>query len=169
MKKALVIIIAIIFFIGGCVPWVYSIVKDIQFGANCRSYLKLAADANTIDVAEKHLSTAIEYIEKNNLDEGYTKIFVYRPTNDFGIWYENLKSAQTQLQDMQQRDYTDLEESNMLMKLRETLMDEGSGITHPDGAAMKENYTLMFWLNMLLWIPCWVIGIILCFVADDMY
>ena len=167
MKKAVLIILAIMFIIGGCIPWVHSIVKYIQFSSNCASYLKLAADANSIDVAEKHLSKAMEYIENNDLTTGHTKIFIYRPTNDFGIWYENLKSAQTQLQDMQQKDYTDLEESNILMKLRETLYDDGSGITYPMGAAMKNNFTLMFWLNCLLWLPCWLIGALLFVWSED--
>ena len=103
MKKVFLIILAIFFFIGGTIPWIYYLVKGIQFAANCGDYLKLAADANNIDIAETRLSTAIEYLEKNNLTSGYTKIFVYYPKNDIGMWYKNLKIAQTQLQEISRR------------------------------------------------------------------
>ena len=168
MKKALMIFLAICFFIGGCIPWVYSIVQNIQFDANCGDYLRLAADANDIDTAEKRISTAIEYLEENDLTSGYTKVFVYYPQNDIGMWYENLKTAQTQLQEMQAGEYTELEQSNMLMKLRETILDDDGSLTHPMGISFADNFTLVFWLNMLLWIPCAFAGIMLiCFAADE--
>lgn len=167
MKRAFAIIMAIIMFIVPGIPWTYSIVKGCQFDSACGGYLNLAADANSIDVAEKHLSTAIEYIEKNNLTSGYTKILVYYPENDFGLWYENLKTAQTQLQEMQGTEYTELEQSNMLMKLRETLLDDDGCLTHPAGVSMKENYSLMFWLNILLWLPCWAISCFMIWLATD--
>lgn len=169
MKKAILIILAIIMFVVPCIPWTISIVKGIQFTANCGDYLKLAADANSIDMAERHLSTAITYLEDNNLTSGYTKIFVYYPKNDLGLWYENLKTAQTQLQEMQATDYTELDQSNMLMKLRETILDEDGTLTHPIGISLIPNYALMFWLNMLLWIPGFVFGIVLVAWASEEY
>lgn len=156
MKKFVLIMLAIIMFIVPCIPWTVSIINGIQFDANCGDYLKLAADANSIDMAEKHLSSAISYLEKNNLTSGHTKVFVYYPKNDIGLWYENLKTAQTQLQEMRGGEYTELEQSNMLMKLRETILDENGSLTHPTGISLHPNYALMFWLNLLLWIPCWV-------------
>ena len=167
MKKALLVILAIILFIMPCTTWAYSIVKSIQFTANCGDYLKMAADANSIEIAEERLSTAITYLENNNLTSGYTKIFVYYPSNDIGMWYENLKSAQTQLQELQKTDYTELEQSNMLMKLRETILDEGGLLTHPTGISMAANYALMFWLNVTLWLPCWIFGVVLIWAAEE--
>ena len=158
MTKVVLIILVAALIIAPFVGWGVCIAKGIQFDAACGDYLKLAADANTIDVAEKHLTTAIEYLESNDLTSGYTKIFIYKPANDIGLWYENLKTAQNQLQNMQQTEYTELEESNMLMKLRETLLNEGGGLTHPMGISMSENFALMFWLNVLLWLPCWFIA-----------
>ena len=167
MKKAVLIILAIILFIVPCIPWTVTLVKSIQFEANCGDYLRLAADANSIDMAERHLSTAITYLEDNNLTSGYTKIFVYYPKNDLGLWYENLKTAQTQLQEMQVSDYTELDQSNMLMKLRETILDEDGSLTHPEGISLIPNYALMFWLNMLLWMPCWPLCIVVILMAAD--
>ena len=167
MKKTVLIIVAIILAIVPFITWTISIVKDVQFSANCGEYLKLAADANSVDVAEKHLSTAVSYLETHNLTSGYTKIFIYRPTNDIGLWYENLKTALTQIREMQETGYTELEQSNMLMKLRETILDDGGSLTHPAGISMAANYTLMFWLNMLLWLPCWGLAIVVGYTADE--
>lgn len=169
MKKAILVILAIILFIAPCFVWGHMIVKSLQFSADCTGYLKLAGDANNIDVAEKHLSTAIAYIENNGMTSGHTKIIRYYPTNDFGLWYENLKTAQTQLQEMQAREYTELEESNMLMKLRETLLNEEGSVTHPEGAPFKDSYSLVFWLALLLWIPCWVLGCVFVVAAFDLW
>ena len=165
--KALCIIFAIIIGIVGIIPWVNGIVKNIQFSSACGDYLKLAADANSIDVAEKHLFTAIQYIEKHGLTSGYTKIFVYYPKNDLGLWYENLKTAQTQLQEMQKKPYTELEESNMLMKLRETLLDSDGTLTHPLGISFGDGFTVQFWLMSLLWLPCSVVFWLLLYIAEE--
>lgn len=167
MKKVFCIILAIVISIGGVVPWVYTIVKSIQFNSACGDYLKLAADANNIDIAEKHLTTAVEYLEKNDMTTGYTKVFIYYPKNDVGLWYENLKTAQTQLRETRTRDYTDLEESNVLMKLRETLLDGSGCLTHPFGVSIKHNFTLWFWLNSILWLPCFIAAIILFCLSDS--
>lgn len=169
MKKALFIILAIICFASPFFSWIPSIVNGIQFSANCGNYLELSADANSIEIAEKQLTKAVDYLEANNLTSGYTKIFVYYPKNDIGMWYDNLKSAQTQLRDMLEREeITELEESNMLMKLRETILDDDGCLTHPDGISLHPNYTVMFWLNATLWL-LWSLGGVFCLLAYEEY
>lgn len=169
MKKALFIILAIICFISPFFSWIPSIVNSIQFSANCGNYLKLSADANSIEIAEKQLTKAVDYLETNNLTSGHTKIFVYYPKNDIGMWYENLKSAQTQLRNMlEKEEITELEESNMLMKLRETILDNDRCLTHPEGISLHPNYTVMFWLNVTLWL-LWILGCMFCSFAYEEY
>lgn len=169
MKKVFLIFMAIIFAIMPFIVWGHTIISSIQFDANCGDYLKLAADANDIAIAEKHLTAGITYLENNNLTSGHTKIIVYKPKNDIGMWYENLKTAQVQLQEMQTTEYTELEESNMLMKLRETILNNDGMLTHPDGISIANNYTLLFWLNCLLWLPCWFITIMCVLFCDDWF
>ena len=83
------------------------------------------------------------------------------------MWYENLKSAQKQLQDMiKEGNYTELEVSNMLMKLRETLLNEDGGLTHPVGISRVNNYTITFWLNCTLWLT-WILGMIFVYLAVE--
>ena len=161
IKRWILLLITIICFALPFTNWIYSIVKDIQFSANCGDYLELSADANSVVLAEKHLTTAINYLEENNLTSGQAKWFVAYPKNDISLWFENLKTAQMQLQKMiKDGNYTELEQSNMLMKLRETLMDDGesASITLPLAISLWPNGTLLVWLNSVLWLFAWVLG-----------
>ena len=121
--------------------------------SNCINYFEMAADANSVELAEKHLTSGIEYLEENNLTEGNTKIFVYRPTRDIGLWYENLKSAQSQLQKLiSQEGLTELEESNALMKLRETLLNADGYVTYPTMITFYPNHFIWTWALWFIWI-----------------
>lgn len=150
--KALFIALCIICIIVPLVVYTCGIIKTINMDVNCISYLGLAADANNVDLAEKHLTTAINYLETNNLTAGQTGIIVKNPRNDIGIWYDNLKSAQKQLQELkEEEDLTDLEESNALMKLRETLLGGGC-VTHPFMISFVPNHVSWFWWMCLIWL-----------------
>lgn len=139
-----------------------AIVKTIQMDSNCIGYLKMAADANSVELANKHLTSAINYLEQHGLTNGTTHFFIYKPTNDIGLWYENLKSAQIQLRESCEReDLTELEESNMLMKLRETLLDSEGTITHPAMISFYPahiGWTLAIWLIWLLFVAAFFLG-----------
>jgi hypothetical protein len=160
--KAFLIVLCVILCIIPCIFYGVEIIKAIQMDANCISYLEMAADANSVDIAEKHLSKAVEYLETNRLTAGSTHILVYKPTYDIGLWYENLKSAQTQLQELKQRDnLTELEESNALMKLRETLLSSEGYVTHPSMISFYPGHfgwTLAMALIWLLWLGAFFTG-----------
>ncbi len=165
MKRFILLVLTIICFALPFPSWIYSIVKTVQFSANCGDYIELSADANSVVLAEKHLTSAINYLEENNLTSGQAKWFVAYPKNDIGLWYENLKTAQSQLQEMiKDGNYTELEQSNMLMKLRETLMNggESENITVPLAISLMPNGTLLVWLNSVLWMFAWALGGIMC-------
>lgn len=151
MKKFVYYLLAVFFFLAPFGSWVYSIVMGIKFDHKCGDYLKLASNANSIELAEKHLTTAINYLEKNDITHGCNKVFIYKPHNDIGLWYENLKSAQKQLQDIQAKgDVSDLEESNMLMKLRESLLEDDGSLTLPMGISRSARiFKITFWCNVL--------------------
>lgn len=157
MKKVVLIFIGFICFILPFVSWGYSIVKLVQFNIYCGDYLELAARANSIENAEENLSKGIEYLEENNITSGATKIILYKPRNDIGIWYNNLKTAQTELQEMiAEGTVSNTEKSNMLMKLRETLVNESGDLIHPTGIERGNYYQLTFWLNVTLWLT-WIV------------
>lgn len=157
--KGIFVTLTIICIILPIIVYGCAIFKVISIESECINYLEMAADANSVDLANKHLSTAIEYLEKHGLTSGNTKIFIYRPTNDIGFWYENLKSAQTQLSELSQKEeLTELEESNALMKLRETLLDEDA-VTHPDLISFYPAHVGWFWAMWLIWL-LWVLAFI---------
>jgi len=113
-------------------------IMDIQFNRNCEGYLKRAADANTVELAKSQLQIAVSYIERSSLTEGYTSVIYRTPDEDIGFWYNNLRGSLDSLISMK-ADATDLEKSNMLIKLRETLLDHGEKgvhVTCPEGISI---------------------------------
>lgn len=143
MKKTICIIacISLILWAGA------RIYNGITFDQNCEGHLKLAADANTVELAQQQLSIAVKYCEDNGLTKGYTSIFYRTPDEDIEFWYNNLKSSLNELNAVS-ADATQLEKSNILMKLRETLLDDNgeTSVTSPDGISIYPNNTAyMIW------------------------
>ena len=160
--KALFIVLCIICAIIPLIVYTVGIVKMVEMDVNCIAYLKLAADANSVT----HLTTAINYLEENGITRGNTSIIIKSPANDIGIWYENLKSAQEQMQNLSARDdLTELEESNALMKLRETLLDD-TAVTHPETISFYPDHVSWFWSMVLIWL-LWILALIFGCVAYD--
>ncbi len=128
----------------------YRTVKYIQFDRNCAGYLKRAADANTIEKAKKELKIAVDHLEKNKLTEGYTSVLWTTPDEDVGFWYSNLRLSLDEL-NTSNPDASQLEKSNLLMKLRETLLDageSGDSVTVPSGMSVFPNNTIVAWLGI---------------------
>lgn len=168
-SKAVFVFLCIACIIIPLIVYGMAIVKTIPMDANCVSYFEMAADANSVELAEKHLTSGIEYLEENNLTEGNTKVLIYKPTCDLGLWYENLKSAQAQLQELSSKEeLTELEESNALMKLRETLLNSEGSVTHPSMISFYPNHIGWFWAMWLIWL-LWIGAFVFGFMADDCY
>ena len=168
-KKAFCILLCIICAVVPCIVYGVGIVKAIRMDANCISYFEMAADANSVGLAEKHLSSGIKYLEEHNLTEGNTKVLVYKPTKDLGLWYTNLKSAQSQLQELNSKEeLTELEESNALMKLRETLLNSEGSVTHPSLISFYPSHVSWSWTMWLIWL-LWIGAFVFGFMADDCY
>lgn len=118
------------------------------FKKNVSGYLKRAADANTIDLAHQELTKAIDYLEANDMTSGSTSVLWETPDEDVGFWYQNLKASQLELAELNST--SALERTNVLMKLRETLMDQGeksSRVTSPDGISAFPDNALWVWLT----------------------
>lgn len=138
-----------------CIPIViYGIsrgIMSISFNANCSGYLKRAADANTVDIAKKEVETALKYIEYNRMTEGSTAIFWKVPADDVGFWYKNIKSSHEELSKITENT-SQLERTNVLMKLRETLTDsnkEGMHVTMPDNISVFPHNVAWFVFGLL--------------------
>jgi len=135
------------------------IVLGINFSLECTQYLKRAADANTVKLASENLNTAIEYLESRELTNGIVSVILKQPENDIGFWYSNLQSCQNEMKEIKP-DATQLEKSNVLMKLRETLLDndkDGTKVTCPKGISIYPNnkvYFLMIGFSTILTTFC---------------
>lgn len=148
------IIAILIFFIIPIGIITTRIVKSVQFEQECGGYLKRAADANTIGIAESELSKTVDYLESNNLITGYTSVFYKTPDEDIEFWYSNLKESLIELRSVDEN-ASNLEKANVLMKLRETLIDDGnnnSSITMPQAIHLYPNNGIWLFLTNLSWI-----------------
>lgn len=142
-----------------CIPFLFwsgtRIYKNINYGIECGGHLKRAADANTIDLAKKEMETALTFIKSQNMTSGYTSVLYNTPSEDVEFWFQNLSSSLQELNKTTNKS-TQLEKSNILMKLRETLLDQGEkgvSITHPTGISIFPNnvaYMIWGWLSFIL-------------------
>ena len=108
-------------------------VGSIRFEQDCEGYLKRAADANTVELARQELTKAVNHIEEAGLTSGSTHAFYATPECDLEFWYTNLKASLTELESLP-TDADSLTRSNQLLKLRETIMDngeKGTSVTAP--------------------------------------
>lgn len=133
--KTILISLSIMLFVS-CLG--YGIYRSIVFDYQCKEYLSLAANANSIELARTNLDKAIQYIEQNQLTSGNTAFFIKGPSTDLTSWYANLKACQKEVWIMDVKKGTVLEETNLLMKLRESLMSEGL-IIIPENIALHPN------------------------------
>lgn len=126
------------------------IYKSITFDIHCGGRLKRAANANTIDLAKEELSVALKYLEDNKMTKGSTAIFYDTPDQDIGFWYENIQSAHQELGKITP-ETTQLEKTNVLIKLRETLVDDES-VLRPFGISLFPNNAAFFWGEIISFI-----------------
>lgn len=151
-----------------CIPAVLwfglRIYNNVVFGIHCEGHLKRAADANTVDMASKELADAIKYLEDNKMTEGYTSVLWNTPSQDVGFWYQNLKASHEELGKITPTT-TQFERTNVLMKLRETLLDhaeKGDSVTAPSGISVFPNNAAYFWTGWLV-LFLGVIGFFTCY------
>lgn len=120
------------------------VVVGVQFNQGCEGRLKRAADANTVEIAKTELRAALDYMDGNDLTKGRSNILWYTPQHDVEFWYNNIKSAHTELEEFP-TDADSLTTSNQLMKLRETLLDEGGesvSVTLPPNITVYPSQTM---------------------------
>lgn len=160
----------ILFGVLMCLPAILwsglSIYNAVVFDIHCEGHIKRAADANTIKMAETELDDAIKYLEDHHMTSGYTAVLWNTPDTDVGFWYNNLKSSRDELGKVKE-ETSQLERTNVLMKLRETLLDHGDSgdhVTAPSGISVFPNNATYFWTGWLV-ILMLVAGVIMGFVG----
>ena len=130
MKKSIYLFISILVFLAGLIGPVSCTVRIVQFDQKCGGYIKQAADANVPELALERLNLAIDYIEANNLTDGYTSIFFKTEDENVKFWYQNIIACQNELKSCLES--SQLEKTNVLMKVRESLSHTPPGIQfHP--------------------------------------
>ncbi|MBI4779069.1 hypothetical protein HY797_01285 [Candidatus Falkowbacteria bacterium] len=103
----------------------YRIFAYIKFDLECGDYLKTAARAEMVELAKEQLEIAVTYMEEKGLTDGYTSVLWETPNEDVGFWYANISSRLQELKDLP-LDATSAEKSDMLMRLKKTLLFDAS-------------------------------------------
>jgi hypothetical protein len=146
MKKSKKLIVrGVIMLVPLLVVMATSGVMKVKFKIGCEGRLKRAADANTVQTAAIELDAALAYMEEHKLTSGYTSVLWQSPDDDIGFWYKNLKEARVEL-DKVTEESSQLEKSNVLMKLRETILDskeKGTVVTAPPGVSRYPSNAMM--------------------------
>ncbi len=140
------------------------VVNSVMFERDIGGYLKRAADANTIELAELELAKALSNMEQEGMTSGFTSILWQTPDEDVGFWFKNITSAHRELEVVDFK-ATQLEKTNILMKLRETLLDQGSEstkVTAPSGISLFPNNILF-----AVWGYISLLGLILSFILFE--
>lgn len=134
---------------------IFSVIRWYGLKAECSDYLKLSADAPSIQKADHFLGEALKYLERKKLTKGNSAFLFRTPSNDVGIWYEQIKGAKETTEDILKRDslvtVAQLEKDNALMKVREVILDEGSSGTEVTLPAHLTTFPYQ-WLFFLWWI-----------------
>ena len=144
------------------------IYRNISFDIDCGGHIKRAADANTVELATQEMKVVIGHLERNGMTTGYTSILYRTPNEDVGFWYTNLKSSLDELEKVKP-EASQLERSNLLLKLRQTLLDhsgnQGEAVTKPSGISLFPNnvgYVLFGIIGLIA-----AIGSVALFLSDN--
>lgn len=148
-KSVWCLVVLMVVFILLFISWgTTRILRSVWFDIGCGGHIKRAADANTIDLAKQELKTALVYVEDHKYTDGSTHLIFPHPSCDLGFWYTNLKASLKELEDSPS-DAKQLEKTNLLMKLRETLLDQGERsvyVTVPPGITVYPNqWVYLIW------------------------
>jgi hypothetical protein len=160
-------VLGVILFVGFCV---FAIVQAYHFDRDCGDYLKLAGDAPTITRANDFLKKAIVYLGETGKTSGDSAfIFKRRPSNDVAVWYQQLVAAEKTTEDILAKgdNAPQLEKDNALMKIRETVLDQGEGVivTHPTNISLYPGQG-SFYRGLIASIVLIVAGCIVWFIGE---
>jgi hypothetical protein len=132
----------------------------IAFDRNIGGYLERAAGANTVDLARQNLGVAVEAARNAGYTSGYTSIVYTTPDEDVGYWFTNLSAALSELSTVKP-DASMLERSNVLMKLRETLMGAShTQVIVPMGVSVFPHNAAFLWWGLLSFLAIPFFGIL---------
>lgn len=132
-----------------------AVIVEIQFDIAVTSRLRRAANASTIEIAQRELNAALINIRERDLTSGSTHIFYATPDTDLAFWYTNINDAHTELVELKASKSDPLTESNQLIKLREALLDadQAGSVTLPQ--------CITIYPKQRSWFAGWVLSVIL--------
>ncbi len=154
------IVVGIIFIIVGVfVLALQYLSTDFALKQGLTTPLERVANASNVQTAYDNTNEAIKYLETNRMVDGNSSYFLNDRANDVGYFYQNLQKARTELDIARKnKNPTQLEESNLLIRIKEVVIHRDGTTAVPAHLAYYPN----LWGNLLLQIFGWAIGVIGC-------
>ena len=158
-ERVMGIVVAVLGIFIGLVVISIPVINSVNFDWNCEEYIKRAADAASPEKCGEELDKAIQYAKEHGITTGNTGIIFKTPACDVGFWYDNLVGAREALKEVENTaevQPTSLERSNVLMRVREALLDnakDGVSVTLPPSIGFYPHvllFTLMVWGGILI-------------------
>ena len=80
----------------------FIILSQNKFCNNCLAYLQEVIETENVDVAKINLNKALKYVEEKNIINGDGRVLIIqsKSENDIGLWYNTLKKAQKELEEL---------------------------------------------------------------------
>lgn len=150
--RMLIIVLSFLSLVGWGIGRTY---ESYAYNRECGGYLKRAADASTPMIARESLSRALAYMDNNGLNQGYTSLLWRSPDEDVGYWRRNISLSFGELGRLSPT-ATQLEQTNVLMRVREVLVDNsqnGVEVTEPSGISVYPNnraWALWAWISLVI-------------------
>ena len=130
----------------------------IELDQKVESPLKKAADAGNIASSYVLLDKAVTNIETLNFTEGNSSILYDTDENDLTIWYGQLAELRDEMTVLKDSTLTLMDESNYLIKLRETILDssgeKGDVVTMPSNLIHYPYHGIMLFAIVICGILC---------------
>lgn len=167
MKAFFAIIFTILLIITG----VFHFSRSYTFNRDIGDWLKLAADAPSVERADEFLGHAISEIDDRDLTDGNSAYIFDQPSTDIGIWYSQIQGAKQTTASILERvqndslSVTQLERDNALMKIREVLLDQGESgtdVTLPKNITIfpfQWLFLISYLVTLIIAAACWIAAV----------
>jgi hypothetical protein len=130
----------------------------VIFNINCGGHMVLAGNANNVDLARQEMELVVKYAKDHDMTSGYTSVLYNAPDEDMGFWFKNMSASLDELRRVKP-ETTELEKSNLLIKLKETLVNHDGKVNIPAGVSVFPNNTFFAVVEGITFGP-----VVLCFI-----
>lgn len=147
----LVLIGLILLAIGG----ITTCSNNISYSKGLGGHIRNAQVSNSLELATQEMERIVSYAKDHGYTSGYTSVLYNTPEEDIGFWFRNMEQSLAELKKLSTTDSTQLERSNTLLKLHETLGHV------PEGMANFPDNKMVAWI-LIIGLALFLLGLFAC-------